>query len=1040
MRSFKKLSLLLAFSCLSLFAVSQIVPVTGKVTDSKGNGVPGINILIRGSAKGTATTGDGSFKINAPANSTLVFSGVGYAEQTVSLNGRTSIDVSLIERQNELNQVIVTALGINRQAKSLVYSTQVVKPAELITVRDANNVLNSFQGKIANAVITQGSGGPGSGARIVLRGNRSIQHDNGALIVVDGVPIDNSTNSAAGSDFGSVQSSDGASNINPDDIESVTVLRGASAAALYGSQAGNGVVVITTKKGSKEKLSVSLNSGVQFENAFSLPKVQNTYGQGNIGAFVDPTFGDSWGPKMEGQTLTNFLGQPMPFSPQPNNIKNFFRTGNSFNNSIGVSGGSDKSQTYLSYTNNSLQGIVPGNSLLRHTITLRQSNQVSKRFSTDAKITYLSQDIKNKPRTGEENAPTIDIYNIPRNVSTNEAKNYQTISNVGVPVPTPFPSTLSSIYQNPYWLIHNTSLSEVRDRITGFLSAKFQITNWLSLTGRANLDRTFDKLNQEYYQGTLLWSHTGGYFAQQNIVNTQKWFDGIFEGNNQITKNIKVNYHVGGIFQDSKNDNVSNTADGLNVTNKFSLKFATTPNINVTGTHVKTEAAFGQASFSFKDAIFIDGSFRNDWDSRLGPPHTFQYYSIGGSAVLSDLLLQLPSKISFLKVNLNYAQVGNGGQPNLLSPVFGYSQGAGNGFLNRGTTLPFPELKPELVKSLEATLEARFYDNRLGFNLTYYKSNSSNQLLQLNIPVATGYLYKYINAGNIQNQGIELTLNATPVRTKDFNWDIAINFGLNRNKVVKLDKNIKVVYYGGGDNRSATPQIKEGGSFGDLIAFRWITDPKTHKYEVNADGTPFTTDKVAGAQQEVIGNSNPLETIGWTNFFRYKGFSLRALIDGRIGGTIVDGTEMNLAFSGIPEVTAKYREGGWNLGGVDAAGTPINKTITAQQFWQTASGKRYGVGQFFAYDASNFRLREVSLGYDIPVRSKLFVKAARLSAIARNILWIYRGKSELDIPGLGKRKMTFDPDMTLGNGNYQGISYGTLPATRSYGLNLQLTF
>ena len=326
-----------------------------------------------------------------------------------------SVNVSLAKSSKELEEVVVTALGISRQSKTLVYATQSVKPSELTGVRDPNNMLNSLQGKVANALITQGSGGPGSGARIVLRGNRSIQGSNNALIVVDGVPINNNTYSAAGSDFGSIQGTDGASNINPDDIASVTVLRGASAAALYGSQAGNGVIVITTKKGSKDKLSVSVNSGAVFETPFALPKVQNTYGQGSSGN-IDSAAGASWGAKMNGQSFVNFLGNPATYSAQPDNIKDFFNTGLSLNNSISVSGGSDKAQTYLSYTNKDVQGIIPRNTLVSHTIDLRITNQISKKFSTDGKITYINERYKNRPRTGEENAPVIDIYSIPRNL------------------------------------------------------------------------------------------------------------------------------------------------------------------------------------------------------------------------------------------------------------------------------------------------------------------------------------------------------------------------------------------------------------------------------------------------------------------------------------------------------------------------------------------------------------------------------------------------------------------------------------------------
>lgn len=1040
MKSSKKLSFILMFLFPAFLALAQNAPIAGKVSDVNGNGIPGITVLVKGSTKRAATQADGSFTIMAPANATLVFSGVGYGTKEIPVNGLSTLSVSLETKQTELGEVVVTALGITQKTKSLVYATQTVKTTELVSVRDPNNVLNSLSGKVANAVISQGSGGPGSGARIVLRGNRSIQGDNNALIVIDGVPIVNNTYSSANNDFGSVQGSDGASNINPDDIESVTVLRGASAAALYGSQAGNGVIVITTKKGGKDKVSVNFNSGAVLESTFTLPSFQNSYGQGNTGLLpTDSTFGDSWGPKMSGQPFVNFLGKQTTYSSQPDNVKNFFRTGQSFNNSISVSGGSEKSQTYLSYTNNSVQGIVPGNSLIRHTITVRQSNQISKRFSTDAKITYISQDIKNRPRTGEENAPVINIYNIPRNVSGAEAKNYQSFDVFGVPVPLQYPSTLNSIYQNPYWVINNTALNETRDRIMGFLSAKFQITSFLSLTGRANLDRTIDKLNQQYEQGTLLWApNAGGYFSQQNIVTTQKWFDGILEGANTITKDLKINYHAGMIFQDSRFDNLQTTANGLNVTNKFSLNYATNPSIFQSGQQVQTQAVFGQASVSWKDAIFVDASFRNDWDSRLPSPYSYQYYSVGASAVLSDLI-KMPTSISFLKASLNYAEVGNGGQFGLLQTTYTYNQGAGNGNISRGLILPFPDLKPEIVRSLEAGIDARFYDNRLGFTVTYYKSNSFNQLLSIGLPTATGYNSKYINAGNIQNQGVEVVLNATPVKGKDFSWDLALNFALNRNKVVRLSDNLKVVYLSGGYGRSATPQVAEGGSYGDLVSYQWIKNAKGGQYEVNPDGTPLTTEKTGDVQQ-YIGNFSPRENMGLTNTFRYKAFFLHFLIDGRIGGVMVDGTEMNLAYSGITEITAQHREGGWNLGGVDVNGNAVSSTITAQQFWQTASGKRYGVGQFFAYDATSFRLRELSLGYDIPLHSVPVIKSARISAIARNVFWIYRGSSILDIPGLSKRKMTFDPDMSLGNGNFQGVSYGTLPSTRTYGLNLQLTF
>ncbi|MEP7318257.1 MAG: SusC/RagA family TonB-linked outer membrane protein, partial [Panacibacter sp.] len=599
--------------------------------------------------------------------------------------------------------------------------------------------------------------------------------------------------------------------------------------------------------------------------------------------------------------------------------------------------------------------------------------------------------------------------------------------------PTAFPSTLSSIYQNPYWMINRTAINEDRDRIVGFLTAKYKITDWLSIAGRANLDRTFDRGENQVSQGTILYSKSGGDYSKSNITVTEKWFDVILEGNNKISKDFKVNYRVGGIFQDSKFDANYASANGLNITNKFSLNFAKAPAVSSGYSQVQTQAVFGQLNLSYKDAIYLDASLRNDWDSRLPSPYSFQYPSIGVSAILSDLFT-LPKAISFLKASANYAEVGNGGQFALLNPVYNYGQGAGNGFLQRGSTLPLPGLKPEIVKNLEFGIESRFVNNRIGFTATYYKSNSFNQLLQVSLPVATGYSSKYINAGNIQNKGFEFVVNGTPIKNKDFSWDVTLNFALNRNKIIELSDEVKIFYLGGGFGRSGTPVVEEGKAYGDLLAYKWATDAKGN-HIVTAEGKPVLTQ-----DQQYVGNFNPKETIGFSNSFTYKGFSLRVLLDGRIGGTIVSGTELNLAFSGIPEVTEQYREGGWNLGGVDANGTAVSQTIDAQDFWQIASGKRYGAGEFFAYDATSFRVRELSVGYEIPFKANNYVKSVKLSFVARNLFWLYRGESLLDIPGLGTRKMWFDPDMSLGNGNYQGVEYGTLPSTRSFGLNLQVTF
>ena len=408
--------------------VASAISISGTVSDPNGAPMPGVSIVVKGTNVGTTTDTEGKYALSVSSEGdVLVFSFIGYATQEVAVGNRTVIDITLAEDATQLTEVVVTALGIPRESKTLVYATQQVKPAQLTEVRDANNVLNSLQGKVANAVITQASGGPGSGARIVLRGNRSIQGTNNALIVVDGVPITNGTNGTITSDFGGLQGTDGASNINPDDIESMTILRGASAAALYGSQAGNGVILITTKKGTKDKISVTLNSGVVSEKAFVLPDFQNTYGQGNSGV-LNGNSGESWGAKMDGQSFTAYNGEQRSYSAQPDNVKDFFRTGVSWNNSIGIAGGSEKMQTYFSYTNNNVKGILPRNDLNRNTFNLRLSNEISSKFSTDAKITYIAQEIDSKYETGESAlSPPTSIYQIPRNVSLDDAKNFETV-------------------------------------------------------------------------------------------------------------------------------------------------------------------------------------------------------------------------------------------------------------------------------------------------------------------------------------------------------------------------------------------------------------------------------------------------------------------------------------------------------------------------------------------------------------------------------------------------------------------------------------
>lgn len=1038
---------LFLFAC-SCMAFSQERTVSGKVSDESTKlPVAAATVTLKGTRKSVTAGADGSFTISVPEGKvTLIISSIGFAtKELIAQGGGAPLDVLLSTDSKQMGEVVVTALGITRQSKTLVYAAQSVPTQQLTEVRPTDNFIASLNGKVANVIITQGSGGLGSGAQIILRGNRSIAAPSNALIVVDGVPFNNRTYSAGTNDFGSIQSSDGASDLNPDDIESMTVLRGASAAALYGSEAGNGVIVVATKKGHAGHYNVTVNSGIGFERPFALPNFQNTYGQGDGGniAADSSQAGSSWGAKMTGQSYVDYLYKQNTYSPQPNNVKDMFKTGLSLNNSVGVGGGTDKLQNYFSYTNNYAKGIIPHNDLNRHIFDYRITDLITPKLTVDAKATYVAQVINGRPRTGEENSPVFDAYQMPRSEKTSDARNFQAPNSTDVETPTNWASTDNSIYMNPYWMLNNTSITETRERAIGFVALKYAITPWLNVRGSANLDRTADEIDEKYQQGTLLWNtNQGGSLIVTNLTETNKWFDVIFEGHNNLSKDFKIGYHAGVIREDDIYDQKQVGSNGLNVANKFSLTFMTNPTPSQTGTEVITQSGFGQANFSWRDAIFLDASLREDWASPLPSPYHYSYPSVGVSGILSELLHGLPPAISFLKVSGNYAQVGNPGQPNILNSTYTFFPGAGNGSVARSTTYPIPGLKPEKVKGYEFGLEARFLQDRFGFTATYYKSNTLNQLLQISVPVATGYNNQYINAGNVENHGLEITINATPIHERDFNWDLSANFSLNRNTVIALSPQLKTVNLGGADNRSAQPEVNVGGSFGDLYGFQWIKSPKG-QYEVQNSGSnagaPLTT-YITGAPLSYLGNYNPRELVGLTNTFQYKRFSLRFLIDGRIGGIEVSGTEMNLSFDGITQNTLAARGGGLNLHGVDVNGAPVNTTINAEQFWQTASGLRYGVGQFFTYDATSFRLREFSLGYDIPIKNTTILKSLRFSAVARNLFWIYRGSSKLDIPGIGKRKMWMDPDMTNGNGLFQGVEYGALPSTRTLGFNLKANF
>lgn len=1008
---------------------AQDQPIKGIVRDATSQSpLPGVSVSIKGTSRGVTTTADGSFSIQAPVDATLVFSFIGFEKQEVPAAGRSSLEIALKPAASQLGEVVVTALGIERKTRSLGYATQQLNNTDLTAVRQPGaNIMNSLSGKVAGAVITPASTGPGGAVRVVLRGNRSISGNNNALIVVDGVPIDNTMTTEPGGS-GSANTvatqqkslasgysgSDGAASINPDDVESVTVLKGPAAAALYGSRAANGALVITTKRGKSGKVTMNYTGGVAMDNPYLLMKFQDTYGRGNGGEYGAQA-GESWG---------------APATTYKDNVRDFYNTGVSVNNSVNISGGTDKMRGYASYTHNANNGIVPENRLERNTVNLRLNAEILPKLTTDVKVTYMSQTIKNKPRLGD-NGVTNEALIMPRDMHPDSLKNFETYDATGQPVPKYW--TTSSAFQNPYWDVHRTALNEERNRITLMGLAKYQLTDWLSVQGRYSLDKYDDKITGSYYFGTIpMPTLTGGRYQEAYVNRWERNMDLLISGNNKLGSDFGLNYNVGAAVLRNRGYNTQSFANGLSIPNQFNLNFASTPAFSNLTVEKEIQSIYGSAQLDYRQQLFLDVSARNDWSSTLPAPHSYFYPSVGVSAILSDMM-DLPDWISFGKVRAAYTQVGNDADPYLLIQTYSYALGAGNGFVARDQIKYISDLKPEKTESWEAGLEWRFLDGRLGLDATVYKSNTYNQLIFIGLPQPSGYNQQYINAGNIQNSGVEVMLSATPVRKNDFSWNSSLNFALNRSKAVSLSPGIAEAALTTATGFGSL-LVKPGGMYGDIYGYAWAKDDKTGEYLLNTSGLPVVT------QLQKIGNYNPDYTLGWSNQLQYKKLNLSFLIDGRVGGIVISGTDAMMAYFGIADYTAKFREGGLLLPGVLADGSANTTEINAEKLWTHVSqGGRNAFAEFFAYSATNFRLRELSLGYNFDWQNKL-VKSARLSLTGRNLFFFYRGKSLLDIPGIGKRTIPVDPEVAIGSSNYQGMESGILPITRSFGLNLSLSF
>jgi TonB-linked SusC/RagA family outer membrane protein len=972
--------------------------ISGTITSTNGETLIGVTVQEKGAANGALSDLDGRYQLTVADGATVIFSYTGYAPYELTVGSESTYDVVLKEGVN-LDEVVVTALGISREKKSLTYASQEVSGDELTEVKDVN-AINALTGKTAGIQINRSGSGVGGSTRIVLRGNKSLTN-NEPLIVIDGVPMNNSRQGDQANLFGGgIDSGDGISNINPDDVESMTVLKGASAAALYGSQAANGVILITTKKGKAGRAKVNFSSSMITETAAYKPSLQYKYGQTSDGAEF------SWGPEVNAA----------------NHVDDFFQTGVNWINALSISGGTENLQTYFSYSNTNAKGIMPTNTLNRHNFTLTESGKFyDGKVEVSGTVSLINQEVENRPAGGLYFNPLTGLYFFPRGLDFNEyATNFEVYSsdrnfNVQNWVAD------RDIQQNPYWILNRNLNNRTRNRVISSISTKFNFTDWLSLQLRGNVDKSIDEATQHIYattQATL--SDANGRYVLNNLETTQIYADAILSVNKQLNDDLSLNANLGTSHR--RNEFASDVFDSFNANlrfaNIFSLQNISQPNANFSQSLIrnKLNAGFASVSLGYKSTYYLDATVRNDWSSAL-PTQSFLYSSVGASVVLSEMMTT--DAIDFAKLRVSYATVGNDVAAYVVNDrTDNHSISSVTGLnVNRVGPIPGTVLQPETSQSLEVGLDFRTLNNRLSADLAYYRTNTINQFIRISAPAGSGFSQYLVNAGNVQNSGIEAFISYDVVESNDFNWSMGLNFARNRNEIITLHEALDngTFFINDAGVNSYAMVIKEGSQFGDIYG---------RKFERDADGNIVVeggAPKAAGGALEYLGNPNPDFLAGLSNTLSYKGVTLKFLIDGRFGGQVMSVTEALLDEVGVSQRSADAR---------DAGGVDVNGTMLDAEAYYTTVGGRSGITEAYMYDATNIRLRELSLGYSLPqdAVSGIGLSSARISLVGRN-LFFFRN----DAP--------FDPDVTFATGvGFQGVDVFSLPSTRSLGFNLSIGF
>jgi TonB-linked SusC/RagA family outer membrane protein len=1060
---FKNYKSLLAIILLFLTlqqANAQSVKISGVVTaKSDGQPLPGVSIGVKGSTTGTQTDVSGKFTISATVNDVLRISYIGFTtlEVPVNANGQT-LNITLQEAPNALTEVVVTALNISKDKKSLGYAVQGLKAKDISEAKESN-FINALSGKIAGVQVTGSQGDMGS-SRIVIRGETSVSGNNQPLFVVDGVIVDNSQFQGAN---GSRDFPNAISDLNSEDIESISVLKGPNAAALYGYRAAGGVILIKTKTGKGAKgLGITINSNTSFATLKVFPDYQNEFGQGANGKFsyvngagagVNDGVDESWGPALNGQLIPQFFsnGQPAPFVAHPNNVRDFFKTGVTFNNGVALAGSSDKFDYRLSYNNLHQTGVVPNSSQGKNSFLLNTTFRPTPKLTITTIANYIKDDADNLPGAYGRRATStmLQFTWFGRQVDVNQLKNYRDANGNTF-------NWNNSYYSNPYFIAYENTVGQHKNRIIGSVELNYKIIDGLSANFRTGTDYYNDSRKIKVAYGTN-GTPFGSYEEDAYTVNETNT-EARLQYTKKLNKDFSVDLFGGGNISTILNEQNDQIAPKLAVAGLYTLSNSRDPLVssNYYG-KLKTYSYFASAQIGFRNYAFLNLTGRNDWSSTLPAANLSYFYpSVNGSLVLSEALDLKSNVLSYLKLRGGWSKVGKATTPYQLINTYNFTAPFGTPQQSAASISLNPDLKPETTTSGEAGIETGFFNDRIRLDLSVYNTNSVNQILNVDVSQTTGYSQKLINGGRINNKGLEVQLGLTPIKTKDFTWDVTVNYSRNKSKVISLDNDGKLQSYILGTNRTVQVLAAVGQPYGTLFGTSYTRDA-TGQIIIGANGTP-----VVNNTKTYLGKYTPDWLGSINNSFSYKGINLSFLVDAHIGGSIYSNTNRTGTYTGVLASTLPGRgaanggltyyypqnkttnpavqlntgasapagetvyDDGLIFKGVKADGTPNTTIVPAQSYYKGFTN----VDEAFVYSASYIKLREVKIGYTFPSQwvKGIGLQSATVSLVGRN-LWI-----------IHKNVPNIDPETAFNTGNGQGLEDLTLPTVRNIGFNVNLKF